>query len=150
MKLSRSVVYALRALVQLAEANPHTPVSCGTLAAAGSMPERFLLQLLRKLVAHQILQSTRGAEGGYRLRRSADEITLLEVVEAIEGPLANKGDFAVDILGRRASSQLLNVLDRIAKVARAELEAVTLAQLVPQAAHLQATPESGGAVSRRS
>jgi Rrf2 family protein len=50
------------------------------------MPERFLLQVLRSLVNHGILVSTRGVDGGYSLARSLDEISLLQILEATEGP----------------------------------------------------------------
>lgn len=87
MKLSRTVSYALQATLQLAQSDSSGPIPCSRLAAQGKMPERFLLQILRNLVAHGILGSTRGVEGGYTLERSAEEISLLEVIEAIEGPL---------------------------------------------------------------
>jgi Rrf2 family protein len=51
------------------------------------MPERFLLQVLRNLVNHGVLQSTRGVEGGYSLSRPIEEITLLHILEATDGPL---------------------------------------------------------------
>jgi Rrf2 family protein len=50
------------------------------------MPERFLLQVLRNLVNHGILVSTRGVDGGYALARSLDDISLLQILEATEGP----------------------------------------------------------------
>lgn len=51
------------------------------------MPERFLLQILRSLVTHGVLKSTRGVEGGYMLRRPTSKITLLDLFEAVEGPI---------------------------------------------------------------
>lgn len=87
MKVSRTVSYALRATLQLAETNSPKPVPCSRLAADGGMPERFLLQILRSLVNHGILQSTRGVDGGYTLSRPAADISLLEVMEAVEGPV---------------------------------------------------------------
>ena len=76
MKLSRTVAYALQATLQLAQAKSGSPVPCSQLAATGHMPERFLLQVLRSLVTHGILQSTRGVEGGYTLERKPEDITL--------------------------------------------------------------------------
>ena len=65
MKLSRTVTYALQATIQLARLDgAPTPIPCSRLAAEGRMPERFLLQVLRNLVTHGILQSTRGVGGG--------------------------------------------------------------------------------------
>src|SRR6187455_1873955 len=86
MKLSRTVAYAVRATLQLAQLESDGPVPCSKLANEGKMPERFLLQILRNLVTHGILRSTRGVDGGYALVRPADQISLLEVIEAIEGP----------------------------------------------------------------
>ena len=57
---ARAVGYALRATLLLGEGDPQTPVPCNRLAADGDMPERFLLQVLRNLVRHGILKSTRG------------------------------------------------------------------------------------------
>src|SRR5213080_982049 len=86
MKLSRTVSYAVRATLQLAQLSQQGPVPCSKLASDGKMPERFLLQILRNLVTHGILRSTRGVDGGYTLVRPADQISLLEVIEAIEDP----------------------------------------------------------------
>ncbi len=87
MKLSRTVAYAVQATLQLAQAPATVPIPCSKLAHDGQMPERFLLQILRNLVTHGILQSTRGVDGGYRLERSPREISLLDVIEAIDGPM---------------------------------------------------------------
>ena len=76
MKLSRTVRYAVQAAVQLAQSDPAQPVPCSRLAADGHMPERFLLQILRSLVTHGILRSSRGVDGGYVLDRSADDVSL--------------------------------------------------------------------------
>lgn len=87
MKISRTVAYAVQALSQIAQDRSGLPIPCSQLASEGHMPERFLLQILRHLVTHGILHSTRGVDGGYSLDRPADEISLLDVIEAIEGPL---------------------------------------------------------------
>src|SRR4026209_54956 len=86
MKLARTVSYAVQATLQLAKNESSEPVPCSQLASTGNMPERFLLQILRNLVTHGILRSTRGVDGGYSLVRSPEQISLLEVIEAIEGP----------------------------------------------------------------
>lgn len=88
MKMSRTLSYAVQALLELSELGDNQPVSCRQLAEMGGMPKRFLLQILRALVTKGILRSTRGVEGGYTLARSASEISLLEIVEAIDGPVS--------------------------------------------------------------
>src|SRR5208282_473426 len=81
------VAYAIQACLQLAQADSQQPVPCSQLAADGRMPERFLLQILRHLVTHGILHSTRGVEGGYTLDRPPEKISLLQLIEAIDGPM---------------------------------------------------------------
>ncbi len=132
MKISRTVGYALQATLQLAKANSGTPVPCSRLAAKGKMPERFLLQILRNLVAHGILESTRGVDGGYTLDRAPADISLLEVIEAVDGPLvatlpSGKG------LPLQSRSKLKQALEEVTDLARRELRAVTLASLLPAA-----------------
>ena len=89
MKLSRSVKYAVRATVQLARLEQHTRVPCRMLAESGQMPERFLLHILRALVSSGILRSTRGVDGGYALNRPPEQISLMDLIEAVEGPVAS-------------------------------------------------------------
>jgi Rrf2 family protein len=91
LKLSRTVEYAVQALLLLARAIPGEPVPCSRLATIGGMPRRFLLQVLRSLVLHEIVNSTRGIDGGYSLARRPEEISLLDVYDAIEGPVFSGG-----------------------------------------------------------
>ncbi len=131
MKLSRTVAYALQAALQLAQVENGAPVPCSRLAAEGNMPERFLLQILRNLVAHGILGSTRGVDGGYTLGRAPEDISLLEVIEAIEGPLDSAAQIGAG-LPRSTRDRLQRALGDITKLARKELEAITLAHLLPE------------------
>lgn len=130
MRLSRTTVYALQATLQLAQAEAETPVPCSRLAAEGGMPERFLLQILRSLVTHGVLESTRGVDGGYRLMRGADEVSLLDVIEAIEGPplWSSPED---DGLPAGCHAKLQCVLGEIVELARHKLEVIKLADLLP-------------------
>jgi Rrf2 family protein len=132
MKLSRTVTYALQATLQLAEANSVGPIPCSKLAADGGMPERFLLQILRSLVTHGILRSTRGVEGGYTLVRPPEEISVLDVIEAIEGPLTpnSLGDSGLD---ERALIRLNSVLHEVADGTRQRFEAIKLAEILRSA-----------------
>jgi Rrf2 family protein len=130
MRLSRTVAYALKATLQLARSDAEIPVPCSELAAKGKMPERFLLQILRNLVAHGILESTRGVDGGYSLERAPDDVSLLEVIEAIDGPLISTMP-ASEGLPTRSRSKLNAALREVTKLARRELAAVKLAHLLP-------------------
>lgn len=84
MRVSRTLFYAIDALIQLSNAGG-VRVSCKQLARNGSIPERFLLQVLRELVNAGILQSSRGVDGGYRLARQPGQIKLSEVIDAVGG-----------------------------------------------------------------
>jgi Rrf2 family protein len=139
MKLSRTVTYALQATLQLAQAEPGEPVPCSRLAAEGAMPERFLLQILRSLVTHGILQSTRGVEGGYTLDRSADDISLLDIIEAVDGPMTTKLPFAEGIPSE-CQVRLREALRSVAATAREQLQDVKVGHLVtPRALEQQLT-----------
>ncbi|MCL4191411.1 MAG: Rrf2 family transcriptional regulator [Thermoguttaceae bacterium] len=133
MKLSRTVSYALQAAIQLAHARSDGPVPCSHLAAEGKMPERFLLQILRNLVAHGILESTRGVDGGYLLGRPADQVSLLDIIEAIDGPLAAQLPLGEN-LSPGARERIEQVLQEVTGQAREKLAAVRLSDLFPAAA----------------
>lgn len=128
MKLSRTVSYAVQAVMRLAEADSSRPIPCSKLAAEGNMPERFLLQILRHLVTHGILQSTRGVEGGYTLSRSPEKISLLEIMEAIEGPLETSLPEEASISAEQ-SERLHEALAKVANAVREQLAAIKLSDL---------------------
>lgn len=87
MRMSRASAYAISAVLQLTDSPAEVPIPCSQLAKTGEMPERFLLQVLRNLVNHGLLKSIRGVDGGYYLLRPGSEISLLNIVEATDGPL---------------------------------------------------------------
>ena len=146
IKLSRTVAYAIQATLQLAQADSNTPVPCSRLASQGGMPERFLLQILRNLVTHGILQSTRGVEGGYTLVRRPADISILEVIEAIDGPLASEPLVAAG-LDESAQKNLRSALDGVASTAREQLEAVKLSQIIAESPSVPAAPVRANADS---
>ena len=90
------------------------------------MPDRFLLQILRNLVAHGLLRSTRGVIGGYTLARSTDEISLLDIIEAVEGPVAFEVGEAIN-----GSGCLRQALEAVTVNVRRDLGDVKLAHLMP-------------------
>ncbi len=131
MKLSRTVGYALQATLQLAEADGTTsgrPIPCSRLAAEGGMPERFLLQILRNLVTRGILRSTRGVDGGYVLCQSLEETSLLDLMEAIDGPFSPRIPAHAG-LSSEARVKLECALSGVTKKLREELGKIKLAHL---------------------
>jgi Rrf2 family protein len=133
MLLSQSVTYALQSLIQLAEADSGVFITRVKLAAIGKMPERFLLEVLHDLVKSGILRSNRGSGGGFALARPADKISLLDVVEAVDGPL-QAGLPIGNCVPLPVRTWLQNNLEGIADAIRMQLSAMTLAHLVTAAA----------------
>lgn len=88
MRVTAKVDYALRALVELAAAEGAT-VKGERLAEAQSIPLKFLENILAELRRAGIVGSQRGADGGYRLQRAASDVSVADVIRAVEGPLAD-------------------------------------------------------------
>jgi Rrf2 family protein len=129
MKLSRTSGYAIHVLLQLAETNSDMPVSCCQLASVGGMPERYLLEVLRDLVAHDLLHSSRGSDGGFALARPPEEITLCDVFEVFDTP---RPAFMPFITGQspEVRTKVMRALDLGFNAARAELQRLTVADLL--------------------
>lgn len=87
MNFSKKVRYALCALVELALSKADTPVRASRIASRQKIPEAYLDQLLLVLRRSNLVQSIRGKQGGFTLARDPGEITLLDIVTAVEGPV---------------------------------------------------------------
>jgi Rrf2 family protein len=88
LRISRKIDYAIRAMIHLASIPPGTVVPFREIGKQMGVPEDFLAKILKTLVDHGIVRSTRGPHGGYKLARPAETINVLEVIEAAEGPVA--------------------------------------------------------------
>ena len=93
MKLTRASSYALHAVTFMAVQKHDRPIASHHIAQARDIPERFLLKVLKPLVSARVLHSVKGPNGGYRLARAANAITLLEVLEAVDGPIRGQSPF---------------------------------------------------------
>src|SRR6266481_8965435 len=87
MKLTRASTYATHALVFMAQQKHQNPIPSHLIAQERGIPERFLLKVLKPLVAARVLVSVKGPNGGYRLARPPATVSMLDVVEAVDGPL---------------------------------------------------------------
>jgi Rrf2 family protein len=88
MKISQKGLYALEALMLLARQYPKGVVKIREIAAGEELPEKFLELILLELKHARIVESARGAQGGYRLKRPPAKIFLGEIIRTIDGPLA--------------------------------------------------------------
>ena len=106
MLFSTKAEYGVRLMVELgrragdADPDESLPVSLGSVAEAETLPLSYLEHLVAKLREAGLVRSVRGAHGGYRLAKPAAEITMLDVVEALEGPIAPMECFHSDREGR--------------------------------------------------
>ena len=130
MRVSAKVDYALRALAELAAA-PAAPVTAERLAGAQGIPLKFLENILLELRRAEIVASQRGAEGGYRLAKPAAEISLADVIRAVEGPIATvRGSRPEDVEYTGAAAALRDVWIELRTSMRGVLEETSLADLV--------------------
>ena len=146
MRVSAKADYAVRAMVELAASGSSEakPAKGEVLAVAQSIPMRFLENILGELRVHGLVQSRRGSDGGYWLARPADDVTLAEIIRAVEGPLATvRGEAADEIDYQGARSRCAQVWLALRANIRQVLESVTLADVVAGT-----LPEPIGALGR--
>ncbi len=89
MRISAKADYAVRAAVELAGSTGEKPVKAERIATAQEIPLNFLENILGELRHAGIVRSHRGADGGFRLAKPADEVTIADIIRAVEGPLAS-------------------------------------------------------------
>lgn len=130
MRVSAKADYALRACVELAVAGEGTHVKGERIAQAQEVPLKFLENILGDLRQAGLVRSQRGAEGGYWLARPAADITLAEVIRAVEGPLANVRGVRPDEVSYQGSAEpLQQVWIAVRASLRSVLERTTLADV---------------------
>jgi Rrf2 family protein len=129
MKLTRASSYALHAVAFMAQQKVQDkPMASHNIAAARTIPERFLLKVLKPLVSARVLHSIKGPNGGYRLAKPADKITMLEILEAVDGPIRGQAPFDAESNGPM-NHKLETVCKQSSDMVRKHLEKVTIAEL---------------------
>ncbi|HEU5277724.1 MAG TPA: Rrf2 family transcriptional regulator [Gaiellaceae bacterium] len=134
MRVSAKVDYALRAMLELADAGGL--VKGEQLATAQGIPQKFLESILLDLRHAELVTSRRGVEGGYALGRRAEEITLADVIRAVEGPIATvRGVRPDDVEYDGPATALASVWLELRTAMRSVLEETTLAAVVARSRH---------------
>ena len=147
MRVSAKVDYAVRAAAELAAAG-EGPVKGERLAEAQDIPLQFLEHILLEMKHAGIVRARRGAKGGYWLARPADDITIAEVVRAVEGPIAHVQSSPPESIEYRGNAKhLQEVWIAVRASLRQVVEQVTLADLVsgelpPVVEHLTGSPDA--------
>jgi Rrf2 family protein len=133
LKISQKGLYALQAIMTLGRRYGADTVKIRDIAIDSDLPEKFLELILLELKNARIVESVRGAKGGYRLRRAPAEIKLSEIIRLVDGPLAPFGDadqlrslITSDPEHRALYKVFLDVRDAAAKI----LEGTSVADLV--------------------
>ena len=131
MKLSVKTDYATRAVLGLARHYPAAvALPAETLAAAQGTPGKFLNQILVELKAQGIVRSVRGVAGGYLLARPPADITLADVLEAVDGPLFD----APALSAKDCPPELRRAFERVRQSLESAARAVTFQQLLEESA----------------
>jgi Rrf2 family protein len=131
VRVSAKTDYALRAALELAAAPDEKPVKGERIATSQAIPLRFLENILMQLRHAGLVESRRGADGGYRLARPAGEVTLADVIRAIDGPLAGVSGARPETLDFTGVAEpMRDVWIAVRASLRGVLEGVTLADVV--------------------
>ena len=129
MRVSAKADYAVRAVVEVAAADDG-PVKAERIAQAQEIPLKFLENILTDLRHAGVVRSQRGVDGGFWLARPADEITVADVIRAVDGPLANvRGVRPESVTYAGTAEPLREVWVAVRASLRRVLETVTLADL---------------------
>ena len=133
MKISQKGLYALQAMMMLARRYNQGAIRIRDIAYEENLPEKFLELILLELKNARIVESVRGAKGGYQLRRPPSEVRLSEIIRLIDGPLAPFGDAEQlrtlidrDVEHRNLYQVFLDVRNAAARI----LEHTTIADIV--------------------
>jgi Rrf2 family protein len=151
VRVTARVDYAVRSATELALDYPGT-LTADTIAARQELPLAFTKQILSAMRRAALVQSQRGGEGGYRLLRAPEAVSIADIVRAVEGPLADVRGEAPETLAYPPSTDVLRPLWIATRASlRNVLEAVTLADLASGSLpkEIVAYTEQAGAWERR-
>jgi Rrf2 family protein len=129
MKLTRASSYALHAVVFMASQKQNKPVASHQIAKARGIPERFLLKVLKPLVSARVLHSVKGPNGGYRLARSPSDISMLEILEAVDGPIHGQAPLSHTQGDGQLNRKLEAICNQTADHLRKQLQKVRISEL---------------------
>jgi Rrf2 family protein len=130
VRISAKTDYALRAAIELASLDSSDPVKGEAIATAQGIPLRFLENILGDLRNAGIVESRRGVDGGYLLAHPPAEITLADVIRAVDGPLANVAGTRPNLLEYEGSTERLrDIWVGVRAALRSVLEETTLADV---------------------
>ena len=155
MRVSAKADYAVRAALELAAATDARPLKRDQISAAQSIPSKFLETIMLELKHAGIVKSTRGAGSGYALARPAEDISVADVIRAVDGPLANvRGERVETVEYVGAALELRELWVAVRASLRRVLESTSLQDVVEgelpeRVRELTADPEAWISLNRR-
>lgn len=139
MKVSKRTTYGIMAAVDLAINAKESPIQARAIARRQGIPIRFLEQVLHALKNADVIQSHRGAQGGYLLSREPALISIADILEALEGPLFHRAAVHQGTRDRLTKPELLSdVWEQVQQAERKVLERITVEQLATHQRTLEA------------
>ena len=130
MRITRSTGYALLAAGYIARHQRQKTVLSQDISKQYDIPLEYLLKILQQLVRANVLRSKRGPRGGFSLAKTPNKITMLQIIEAVEGPIAGQLNLAEQAGGEKFSVRAERVYQKAVAQARAVLDKTKLSTLV--------------------
>ena len=131
MRLGKATTYAVFAVLYIAQQKKSKPVQGHEIARNYGIPLEYLLKILQQLVKAQVLISERGRTGGFQMRKSASQTAVLDIVEAVEGPITGEISARREITGASRAKKIVEGLCRdSAGFTRSLLKKVTVQKLI--------------------
>ena len=130
MRVSRSTGYALLAAGYIAKHQGKKTVLSQDISKQYDISLEYLLKILQQLVRANVLRSKRGPRGGFSLARPTKKITMLEIIEAVEGPMIGQLDLAEQTGGEKFGLKVEQVYEKAVAQARAILEKAKISSLI--------------------
>jgi len=130
MKISRSTGYALLAVGYIAQNQKEGIILSQTISKRYNIPLEYLLKILQQLVRANVLRSKRGPRGGFNLAKPAKKITLLQVIEAVEGPMINYLNLTEQARGVKFAAKAEQAYEKALAQARGIFEKTKIADLL--------------------
>ncbi len=149
MKLSSKGRYAVRALFDMAYFGAGSPIQVRDIAARQGIPARFLEQIFQDLKRAKLVAAKRGPQGGYRLAAAPADVTLGDVIRAVEGPLEladpeARSPASLSQEGRDSARVTGTVLDEVARSVDACLNSISVEDLCDRAERLRVRRPGSG------
>ena len=130
MRISRSTGYALLAVGYITQHQEQEVILSQSISKEYNIPLEYLLKILQQLVRANVLRSKRGPRGGFSLAKPAKKITMLQVIEAVDGPMVGQLNIAEQTRGEKFSVRAEQIYEKAIAQARSVLEKAKLSDLM--------------------